>query len=34
MEEVLQEVKHEINRKFESINQDYEENIKRDYENI
>jgi hypothetical protein len=32
MEEVLQEVRHEINGKFESINHDYEENIKRDYE--
>jgi hypothetical protein len=30
MEEVLQ-ASHEINGKFESINQDYEENIKRDY---
>jgi ribosome-binding ATPase YchF (GTP1/OBG family) len=32
MEEVLQEVRHEINRKFEDINQDYKENIKRYYE--
>jgi hypothetical protein len=31
MEEVLQEVRHEINREFEPINHDYEENIKRDY---
>jgi hypothetical protein len=32
MEEVLQEVRHEINGKFESLNPDYEENIKRGYE--
>jgi deoxyadenosine/deoxycytidine kinase len=32
MEKVLQEVRHEINEKFESINQDYEKNINRDYE--
>jgi vacuolar-type H+-ATPase subunit I/STV1 len=32
MKEVLQEVRHEINRKFEDINQDYEKNIKIDYE--
>ena len=31
-EEVLQEVRHEIEEKFESINQDYEEYIKKDYE--
>jgi hypothetical protein len=31
MEEVLQEVRHEINREFKPINHDYKENIKRDY---
>ena len=31
-EEVLQEGRHEIEKNFESINQDYEEYIKKDYE--
>lgn len=31
-QEVMQEIRHKIEEKFESINKDYEENIKKDYE--
>ena len=31
-EEILQEIKGEIDERFENIRKDYEENIKKDYE--